>query len=87
MGSSRAGHRLGDAGRRGARGPVALAEMVHDALDHAWVGDEADDSHLGSTATTHQRLNFVHSPDMVYFSGLGMVTLVPLESSTSCHSP
>jgi hypothetical protein len=31
--SSRAGHQLGDAERRGARDPVVLAEMVHDAPD------------------------------------------------------
>ena len=63
--SSRAGWRLEDARRRGARGPVALAEMLHDALDDRRVGEEADNSHFASTSRTHQRVCLVHSPDQI----------------------
>jgi hypothetical protein len=52
--SSGAGHRLVDAGRRGARDPLALAEVIQDAPDH-----------LGSAATTHEGLDFVHPPDQI----------------------
>jgi hypothetical protein len=63
--SSRAGYRLGDAGRRGPRWSVALAEMVHDTLDDRRVGEEADNSHFASISGTHQRIYLVHSPDQL----------------------
>jgi hypothetical protein len=54
-----------DAGRRGARDSLALPEMVHDALDHCRFGDETHDAHLASTATTHERVDFIHAPDQI----------------------
>jgi len=50
--SSGTGHRLRGVRRR-ARDPLALSEMIEDALDNRGFGDEADHAHLASAGVTH----------------------------------
>ena len=42
-----------------------VEELGHDALDDTRIGDEADDSHLASTSSAHERVHLVHSPDQI----------------------
>ena len=62
--SNRADRKLPDERRR-AGDLVALAEMIQDAFDQGGLGDEAHHAHLAATAKTHERVDFVHSPDQM----------------------
>jgi hypothetical protein len=51
--------------RRRARDPVALSEVIEDAVDEGGPCDEADHAHFAPAARTHERVDFVDPADQL----------------------